>query len=133
MKSKISLFATLLLLLLAVVGCTRFHPPEPKPTPELYEVTFKVEGQAPRALVVLYTPSHHGEEGRTVALPFTEVESVPSDKAVMLFARHVEGGEGELVLTISVNGKVVKSAKSTDTHKGATAQIGLSTIDLGQH
>lgn len=133
MKAKASLYATMYFLLLAVVGCTRFHPPEPKPTPELYEVTFKVEGQAPQALVELHSPSHQNHGPGLVALPFTEVESVPSDKAVMLFARHVEGGQGELALTVSVNGKVVKTAKTSDPNKGATAQIGLSTIDLGQH
>ena len=130
MKIKIFLFAVLHFLLLVVTGCTRFHPPEKEPAP--YEVTFKVEGQAPQAKVALYTPSHPHGDWESVALPFSKVETIERDKVVMLSAGHVEGGKGELLLTVSVNGKVVKTAKTSDPYKHATAQIGLSTIDLGQ-
>lgn len=101
---------------------------DPTPAPATYVVEYSVTGQGTGAFVVptgataslTYRNSSGGTEQKTITLPgVVKYNDFPSG-GFMYMSAQKQGADGAITVSISINGKTVKTATSTSAYGIAT-------------
>lgn len=100
----------------------------PKAAPEaslpdgLHSITYKIEGTASRGMLTYTTPS--GQEQTTRSLPWRKTFRAEDGEFLSVSAQN-EGASGTIICTISVDGSVVKRARSSGAYTIASCDAML--------